>query len=57
MTDVGFIGDDLNDIEILKHVRWVGVRFSAQELVGRLANVLLRKKGGEGSLERSLKLF
>lgn len=46
--DVAFIGDDLNDIELLKLVRFAGVPSSAPTYVKSLATINLTKGGGEG---------
>lgn len=48
MKDIAFIGDDLNDMRLLKLVGWAGVPASAPEYVRELANVSLKKNGGEG---------
>ena len=48
MEDVAYIGDDLNDMKLLKLVGWAGVPSSAPDYVQKLANVGLEKKGGEG---------
>lgn len=48
LADVAYIGDDLNDINLLKLVGWAGVPSSASEYIKKLANVELVKKGGEG---------
>ena len=48
LSDVAFIGDDLNDISLLKLVGWAGVPASAPNYVRKLANVPLQKNGGEG---------
>lgn len=48
MEDVAYIGDDLNDIHLLKRVCWSGVPSSASDYVKALGNVHLTKKGGEG---------
>lgn len=48
MEDVAFIGDDLNDMQLLKLVGWAGVPSSAPVYVQKLSNVRLEKKGGEG---------
>lgn len=48
MDDVAYIGDDLNDMKLLKLVGWAGVPASAPEYVKKLARVQLTKKGGEG---------
>lgn len=47
--DVAYIGDDINDIKLLKEVGWAGVPASAPEYVKELATVVLKKKGGEGA--------
>ena len=48
MKDIAFIGDDLNDMRLLKLVGWAGVPASAPEYVKELANISLKKNGGEG---------
>lgn len=48
MDDVAYIGDDLNDMQLLKSVGWAGVPSSAPAYVIKLANLKLSKKGGEG---------
>ena len=48
MEDVAYIGDDLGDIDVLKHVGISGVPASAPLYVQKLATVALKKKGGEG---------
>lgn len=48
MKDIAYIGDDLNDMRLLKLVGWAGVPASAPEYVRELANVPLKKSGGEG---------
>lgn len=48
MQDVAYIGDDLNDMKLLKLVGWAGVPVSAPEYVQKLSNIHLTKKGGEG---------
>lgn len=47
-NDVAYIGDDLNDISLLKKVKWSGVPSSAPEYMKKYANTELKKKGGEG---------
>lgn len=46
--DVAYIGDDINDMQLLKRVGWAGVPTSAPEYVGALATIKLSKRGGEG---------
>ena len=47
--EVAYIGDDLNDMPLLKLVGWAGVPSSAPEYVKLLATVPLKKGGGEGA--------
>lgn len=48
LHDVAYIGDDINDMRLLKQVGWAGVPASAPEYVKELANVPLTKRGGKG---------
>ena len=48
MSDVAYIGDDLNDMKLLRLVGWAGVPASAPEYVKELASISLLKGGGEG---------
>lgn len=48
MDEVAYIGDDLNDMQLLKSVGWAGVPSSAPSYVIKIANMKLSKKGGEG---------
>lgn len=48
LSEVAYIGDDINDIGLLKCVGWSGVPVSAPDYVKELSSVPLTKKGGEG---------
>ena len=48
LAEVAYIGDDLNDMEVLSEVGFAGVPTSAPSYVKHLANIPLSKKGGEG---------
>ena len=48
MEDVAYIGDDINDIEVLRDVGFSGVPMNAMSYVKAFATVPLEKKGGEG---------
>lgn len=48
LNDVAYIGDDINDMLLLKRVGWAGVPASAPEYVKTLASIRLTKRGGEG---------
>lgn len=47
--DVAFLGDDINDMELLQKVGIAGVVDNAPKYVKNLATVLTTKKGGEGA--------
>lgn len=48
IKDVAYIGDDINDIALLKIVGWAGVPASAPNYIKTFANIPLLKNGGEG---------
>lgn len=48
LNDVAYIGDDLNDLALLRKVRWSGVPKSAPEYIKKYATIKLQKRGGEG---------
>lgn len=59
-SEIAYIGDDLNDIDVLKNVGIAGVPSSAPDYIKVLATIKLEKKGGEGVfrefVERILKI-
>lgn len=46
--DVAYIGDDINDMRLLRIVGWAGVPASAPGYVRQLASIPLSKNGGDG---------
>ncbi len=48
LNDVAYIGDDINDIALLKLVGFPAVPFSAPLYVQKISRYTLTKKGGEG---------
>lgn len=48
LDEVAYIGDDLNDIEVLEKVGFSAAPVSAPDYIQKLAHVVLTKKGGEG---------
>ena len=48
LSEIAYIGDDINDVELLKAVGMAGVPASAPDYVRNLATISLAKKGGEG---------
>ncbi|MEA4994963.1 MAG: HAD-IIIA family hydrolase [Petrimonas sp.] len=48
LNDIAYIGDDINDIPLLKSVGLSATPNSAPTYIKKLVNVKLSKKGGEG---------
>ncbi len=48
LDDVAYIGDDLNDIELLQTAGITGVPSSAPKYMKELGSIHLEKRGGEG---------
>jgi 3-deoxy-D-manno-octulosonate 8-phosphate phosphatase (KDO 8-P phosphatase) len=48
LTDMAYIGDDINDIPLLQAVGWSACPASAPEYVKEVCHTVLSKKGGEG---------
>lgn len=48
LEEIAYIGDDLNDINLLRSVGYSGVPASAPEYVKPYASIVLSKRGGEG---------
>lgn len=57
LKDVAYIGDDINDIALLKLVGWAGVPSSAPEYVKMQASINLTKKGGEGAFREFIEII
>lgn len=49
LEEVAYIGDDLNDMELLSHVGISGVPSSAPSYVKNLATIVTNANGGEGA--------
>jgi 3-deoxy-D-glycero-D-galacto-nononate 9-phosphatase len=49
LSDVAYIGDDINDIELLKKVGFSSAPASAPEYIRKLVHYVTKKKGGEGA--------
>lgn len=49
LEEVAYIGDDLNDIQLLKRAGVSAVPSSAPEYVQRLVQYVTKRKGGEGA--------
>ena len=57
MEEVAYIGDDLNDMALLKAVGISAAPADAPEYVKRIANLPLSKKGGEGVFREFVELL
>lgn len=54
MNNVAAIGDDLNDLSMLKSVKISFVPRDASAYVDKIANVILTKKGGDGAVREMI---
>ena len=48
LNDIAYIGDDLNDISLLKSVGFSACPSSAPNYIKKIVHTILHKKGGEG---------
>ena len=48
LNDVAYIGDDLNDISLLKSVGFSACPSSAPNYIKKIVHTVLNKNGGEG---------
>lgn len=48
LKDVAYIGDDINDISVLRNVGWSACPSSAPLYIQKIVKTVLSKKGGEG---------
>lgn len=48
LSEVAYIGDDINDIEVLKNVGFSACPSSAPDYIKELVTIICSKKGGEG---------
>lgn len=54
---VAYIGDDINDIEVMKHVGFSACPADAHHSVFEHVNVVLQAKGGEGCVRECIDRF
>lgn len=57
MSEIAYIGDDINDILVLKSVGISACPANAPEYVKKCVNVVLQKKGGEGVFREFVEHF
>ena len=49
LKDVAYIGDDINDIELLRNVGYSFAPISAPIYIQKIVNFITKKRGGEGA--------
>ncbi|MEZ5104225.1 MAG: HAD hydrolase family protein [Draconibacterium sp.] len=49
LNEIAYIGDDINDIQVLKNVGFSAVPFGTPDYVSDNATLILNKKGGDGA--------
>jgi len=54
LADVAYIGDDINDIELLKLVGFSAAPSSAPDYIKNLVQYVTKKKGGEGAFREMI---
>lgn len=57
LKEVAYMGDDLNDLEVMSKVGFVGCPFDAVEKVKEVASFISNKKGGEGCVREFCDYF
>lgn len=57
LSEVAYLGDDLNDMEVLKNVGFSAAPISAPSYIKDLVDVVLEKKGGEGVFREFVELI
>lgn len=50
LENVAYMGDDLNDIEVMKNIKLVGCPNDATDEVKKYVNIICKKKGGKGAV-------
>ena len=56
-NEIAFIGDDLNDLEIMKQVGTSASPADAVSEISKIANIHLSKKGGEGCVREFIEMY
>ncbi len=57
LTEVAYIGDDINDIELLKATGISACPNSAPEQIKQIVQIILKKNGGEGVFREFIELI
>lgn len=57
LKDVAFIGDDINDLELLKKVSITGAPFNAPDYIKKMVKIVTKRKGGEGAFREFVEII
>lgn len=57
LKDVAYIGDDINDLELLKKVGYSATPLSAPEYIKQNVQYITKKRGGEGAFREFVELL
>lgn len=57
IKDIAFIGDDINDLELLQEVGFSACPKNAPYYIKDLVNINLKKKGGDGAFREFVEYF
>ncbi len=55
--EIAYIGDDVNDLEVISYVGFSACPADATDKVKKAADVILKKKGGEGCVREFIERF
>lgn len=56
-NQIAFIGDDVNDLEIIQHVGFSACPANAVKKIREVATVVLERKGGDGAVREFIDRF
>lgn len=56
-TEVAYIGDDINDLGLLKKVGISGAPSNASDYVKNIVNIVTNKKGGDGAFREFIEII
>lgn len=57
LQEVGYVGDDLNDMSVMRKVGWCACPADAVGAVKQVVDVVLQKRGGEGCIREFVDLY
>lgn len=57
LSDVAYIGDDINDLGLLKHVGISGAPDNAAEYIKAVVKIVTKRKGGDGAFREFVEII